>query len=104
MVATPDGVWHRDSHYRRKLIVQDTDLNKGVIGRIVANYFSGKKSGGSGALQPPYVKTWKNTGNIKKNQEEIRSKVNSRGDFLDFVNISVSKFRFCLVFWRSWRV
>ena len=28
-VATPDGVWHRDSHYRRNLIgwgTQDTDL------------------------------------------------------------------------------
>ena len=34
VVATPHGVWHRDSHYWRKFIgggTQDTDVNKGIV-------------------------------------------------------------------------
>ena len=45
VVATPDGVWHRDSHYSRTFIgggTQDTDLNKGKIGRLFTKLF--KKS------------------------------------------------------------
>ena len=33
-----EGVWHRDSHYRMNLIgggTQDTDFNKGKVGRRV---------------------------------------------------------------------
>ena len=42
MVATPDGVWHRDSHYWRKFIgegTQDTDFDKGFTIRIFMEIF-----------------------------------------------------------------
>ena len=46
--VTPKGVWHRDSHYWRKCIggcTQDTNFNKGFIGRIFTKLLPG---GGSG--------------------------------------------------------
>ena len=40
VVATPDKVWHRDSQYWRKFIggTQDTDFNKGIIGRMFTKF------------------------------------------------------------------
>ena len=43
VVPTPDGVWHRDSHYWRKVIergTQDTDFNKGKVGSTFTTFSS----------------------------------------------------------------
>ena len=55
VVATPDAVWHRDSHYLRKFEgggTKDTDLNKGVIGRNFAKFLRRRNRGGQGHSDP----------------------------------------------------
>ena len=57
VVAIPDGVWHRDSHYRGKFIgggTQDTHLNKGRIGKIVTKFLRRRNGGESEATTIEY--------------------------------------------------
>ena len=53
--TTPDGVWHRDSHHWRKFIgggTQDTDFEKGVIGRMFTKFLRRRNRGGQGHSDP----------------------------------------------------
>ena len=55
VVATPDGVWHRDSHKWRKFIggdSQGTYLNKGNIGIIFAKFLRRRNGWGQGDPDP----------------------------------------------------
>ena len=48
VVPTPDGVWHKDSHYRRKFMgggAQVDDFNKGKLEEFLRNFF-GEEIGG----------------------------------------------------------
>ena len=55
VVATFDGVWHRDSHYWRRFVggsTQDTDFYKGIIGFVFTNFLRQRNRGGQGHSDP----------------------------------------------------
>ena len=56
VVATPDGVWHKDSHQKRKFIsggTQDTDFDQKIIGRILTKFLRRRNRGGHRGTQTP---------------------------------------------------
>ena len=68
MLPTPDGVWHRDSHYWRKFVgggTQDTDFNKGLT-KIFFTKIFGEDFGGQGHCDP-LMKKDKGVAGPKKN-------------------------------------
>ena len=55
MVATPDAVWHRDSHYWRKFIggVHKIQISiRELLEECLRNFFGEEIGGGSGAFRP----------------------------------------------------
>ena len=55
VVATHDGVWHKDSHYRRKSIeggTQVDDFIMGIIGRFFTKIFGEDFGGVRGTPTP----------------------------------------------------
>ena len=59
VVPTPDGVWHRDPHYRRKFIGGVHKIHiliRALLEYFLRNFF-GEEIGGSEALRPPNAKS-----------------------------------------------
>ena len=68
MVATPDGVWHKDSHYRRKFIGGVHKLQifiREELEDCLRNVF-GEEIGGVRGTRTPYLE------NQRKPKENLR--------------------------------